>query len=124
MAQRKVLIVEDEPAICEGLKVLLERNRCQVFTALKSENGLEIFKKEKPQSVVIDIHMGTSTYDGMELLRRIRDIDKTALIVMFTCVTDEKIHKEAERLGANKYMEKPADGEGMRELIDYLALGK
>lgn len=121
MDKRKVLIVDDEPDICDSFKEFLERKGCQVFTALKSEEAWRIFQKEKPDACSIDLHMAYSEFDGLELLRRIREVDKDVFCVVFTVEEEKEAVEKAKQLGANAYREKPANLEELQELIDMLA---
>ena len=118
MAKKKVLIVDDEEDICEAMKEILERKGCEVIAVLDTAEALEIFKKEKPQSCIIDIHMPYSPFDGVELLRKIREINKDVQCVMLTCVEEAKRGDEVKALGVEAYFEKPLDSGQFDELIE------
>jgi DNA-binding response OmpR family regulator len=118
---RKVLIVDDEPDICKFLKAMLERKRCQVFTALKAEEAWELFQQEHPQAVAIDIHLSYSDYNGVELLKRIRTMEKTTLCLMFTRDDDDKTLTEAKTWGVDGIYIKPPSEEALKEMVDRLA---
>ena len=120
MGKRKVLVVDDEVDICEPMKAILEREGCQVFTALKSEEAWDIFQRERPEACSIDIHMTDSAFDGLELLRKIREIDKDVLCIMFTVEEEKEIIEEAKRLGVSMYREKPVTVEEYHDLIKLL----
>jgi len=119
--KRKVLVVDDEKDIGDSFKELLERRNCQVFTALKSEDAWEIFQKERPQACSIDIHMPSSAFDGLELLRKIRDVDKEVFCIVFTVEEEREAKERAEKLGANIYRQKPASIDELEEIIGLLA---
>ncbi|MFH1875317.1 MAG: response regulator [Candidatus Omnitrophota bacterium] len=124
MEKRKVLIVEDEQDICQFMKRMLELKGCEVFTALTAQEGWEIFQREKPQACSIDILLSHSEFDGTELLRRIRQIDKNVLCVMVTRIDDKKTMNEVEELGIDGIFIKPPAAGELDNLIDQLAHGK
>lgn len=117
MAKKKVLVVDDEAEICEAMKEILERSGCEVMTALDTGKAWEIFKEKRPESCIIDIHMSFSPFDGVELLRRIREIDKGAQCIMLTCVSEEERGDDVKALGAEAYFEKPLDSGQFDKLI-------
>ncbi len=122
--QRKVLIVEDEQDICKFMKRMLELKGCQVFGAFTAQEGWEIFQKEKPNAVSIDILLSHSEFDGIELLRRIRKVDKDVLCIMVTRIEDKKSIEEIESLGVAGIFIKPPDAKEMDHFIELLAIGR
>jgi DNA-binding response OmpR family regulator len=100
---------------------MLERKRCQVFTALKAEEAWETFQKERPQAVAIDIHLSYSDYNGVELLKRIRTMEKTTLCLMFTRDDDDNTLTEAKEWGVDGIYIKPPSEEALKEMVDRLA---
>lgn len=90
---KKILIVEDEPAL---LRVLIDKFTNEGFSVLEAKNGLtglKIAQEEKPDVILLDILM--PELDGMEMMRRLRDSSsygKTVPIVILTNLdADEKI---------------------------------
>lgn len=90
---KKILIVEDEPAL---LRVLSDKFTNEGYTVLEAKNGLTGLKvalEEKPDTILLDILM--PELDGMEMMRRLRDsgsYGKTVPIVILTNLdADEKI---------------------------------
>ena len=124
MAKRKVLIVEDEEKITASLKVMLTRKGCEVLIAEKGEEAWEIFQKERPQACSLDIRLPFSQFDGLELLRRIREIDKEVYCVMLSCLEADVTRGKSKELGADAYFEKPLDSEDIFSLLNELVAGK
>ncbi len=90
---KKILIVEDEPAL---LRVLSDKFTNEGFSVLEAKNGLTGLKvalEEKPEVILLDILM--PELDGMEMMRRVRDAGtygKNVPIVILTNLdADEKI---------------------------------
>src|SRR4051794_25506806 len=68
----RVLAIDDEPAMIEWLKILLEHEGYEVRTAMIGTRGEEIFKTWKPDVVVTDMMLPDA--DGLELLRKFKQI--------------------------------------------------
>lgn len=114
---RKVLIVDDEEIISKNLKEIIEMRDCQAFMALTTPEAWEIFQKEKPDVCIIDINMAYSPYNGIELLRKIREVDKKIKCVILTCIDARERGEEAKKFGIQGYYEKPL-GSNFNEFID------
>ena len=109
-----VLVIDDEMGPRESLRMLLKPSY-QVHTANTVEAGLLLLREKKPDAVVSDIRMpGTNGIDG---LRRIREIDPHVAVIMLTGFGALETAQEALRLGANDYISKPFDAHEMREVI-------
>jgi signal transduction histidine kinase len=112
--QPKVLIIDDEIGPRESLRMLLKPNY-QVHTADNVELGLQLVQEKQPDVIVMDIRMpGTNGIDG---LRKIREIDTHLSVIMLTGFGALETAQEALRLGANDYINKPFDATKMREVI-------
>ena len=112
--QPKVLIIDDEMGPRESLRMLLKPNY-QVHTADNVELGLQLLREKAPDAIVMDIRMpGTNGIDG---LRKIREIDPHLSVIMLTGFGALETAQEALRLGANDYINKPFDAAKMREVI-------
>lgn len=101
----KVLIVDDEPGIVHGMSRFLIRRGFKVLAASDGKTALEIFEKERPQINLIDIYLGD--LDGIELLQKIKEMDKDAECIMVTRITDQDTFDQAVKLGARHYVYKP-----------------
>src|SRR5437764_9904924 len=112
--QPKVLIIDDEMGPRESLRMLLKPNY-QVHTADNVELGLQLLQENAPDAIVMDIRMpGTNGIDG---LRKIREIDPYLSVIMLTGFGALETAQEALRLGANDYINKPFDAHEMRDVI-------
>ncbi len=104
-ATKKILVVDDEPAVCNMLKKFLTQKEYKVSTALSGKEAIKKVKKEKPHIIFLDIRM--PHMDGIEALKRIREIDKKAGIIMITAVKDDDVGKKCLKMGAYEYITKP-----------------
>lgn len=118
--EKKILVVDDEEGILEFMQDFLERKGAKVFTTQDTAEGFEIFKRERPYACIIDVHLPYSPYDGVELLRRIRQIDKDVICVMLSRITEKDKVEEAKKCGISKYIFKPSSSEEIHQLIDEL----
>lgn len=107
----RLLVVDDEPEICDFLKSFFEERDYDVRAASSGEQALELVEKFHPQIVLLDIKMGT--VDGLAVLREIKREHPATKVIMVTAIeTTDKI-EEAMRLGADNYITKPLS-------LDYL----
>ena len=118
MSGYKILIVDDEEDIVIETKEILEKKGFNVFTALDSNSGLDIFQREKPSICILDVHMPKSTMDGIKILEEIRKLDKNCYCVMLSRVDDQDKIEAARSLGANRYTLKPIDYPELLELVN------
>lgn len=101
-----VLIVDDEPALCQVLTVLLEEEGFSVITASDGDEGLRMALEQRPDLVLLDIMLPRT--DGREVCRRLREVSDVP-IIMLTCMStpEEKVGRLAD--GADDYVSKPFD---------------
>jgi len=104
---KRILIIDDEEEVCKLLEDFLTREGFQVTTALSAKEGLEKLQQEKIEVILLDIKM--PEMDGIEAIKRIRELNKTVGIIMTTAVMDQKVAEEAIKLGASEYIVKPFD---------------
>ena len=110
----QVLVIDDEMGPRESLRMLLKPNY-QVHTAESVDAGIKILREKQPDAVISDIRMpGTNGIDG---LRKIREIDPHVSVIMLTGFGALETAQEALRLGANDYISKPFDAREMRDVI-------
>lgn len=101
----RLLVVDDEPEICDFLKSFFEDRDFEVQTALSGEEALKAVETFRPQVALLDIKMGD--IDGLTVLRKVKEKHPNVKIIMVTALeTTEKI-EEAMRLGADNYITKP-----------------
>lgn len=79
---KNILIVDDEPNMCWALGHLLENKGFTVVKALSGQEALACIKTERFQFAFLDAKL--PDMDGLELVRRIREVDATIRIVMLS----------------------------------------
>lgn len=104
MAPRKVLVVDDEPAIRELVQFNLERAGLSVIQAADGEEALALFHAEEPDLILLDLML--PKLDGFTVCRRIRE-ESLAPIIMLTARTAEQDRVDGLEMGADDYLIKP-----------------
>lgn len=115
MEKIKILVVDDDEQICELTKSFLSRREYSIFTALTPENAIELTKLELPQIILLDIRLGGAS--GLEVLRKIKQIDEKIKVIMVTALNDEENIQQAKSLGADDYIIKPFTTSYLNDLI-------
>jgi len=106
MKGKSILVVEDEQALQEALKLKLEQEGIEVLTASSGEEALEILKKRRPTLVSLDILLPKK--NGLEVLRTIREdpaLHDLPVVVLSVSGGQEKI-KQAFALNVIDYLVK------------------
>ena len=103
----KVLVVDDEPEAVELLVEFLSSKGYEILTATSGEEALRRVKDDRPHLVLLDIRMPKMS--GLEVLKRIREIDAEMGVIMVTAVNEEDVGRQALELGAFDYIVKPLD---------------
>ncbi|SKA72737.1 two-component system, chemotaxis family, response regulator CheY [Clostridium sp. USBA 49] len=113
----KVLIVDDAAFMRMMIKDILEKNGLQVIG--EANNGikaLELYKKEKPDIVTMDITM--PDMDGIEAVKAIRAYDPSAKIIMCSAMGQQTMVMDAIRAGAKDFIVKPFQADRVIEAIN------
>lgn len=112
-----LLYVEDEAPIQELVAQFL-RSKYPQITLLLARNGLEgldLFTKNSPDIVVTDVRM--PVIDGIQMAKKIKELNKDAIIIVLSAADDMKHILEAIDIGINNYVLKPLN---MVKLFDTL----
>ena len=107
MSPRRVMIVDDEKGIREALKQVLEYEEMEVQACASGHEAIRVYPDFKPHLVFLDVKM--EGMDGLETLKRIRQLDAEAQVVMISGHGTIQTAVEATQLGAYDFLEKPLD---------------
>jgi len=105
VADRKILVVDDEPAIVRGCERILDRAGYAVESATTGREGLRRATEERFDLVMADLKL--PDLDGMELVRMLRIERPEVAIVIITGYSSVSSAAEAVRLGVSDYIQKP-----------------
>lgn len=100
----KILVVDDEPPIRQLLDALLSLNGYDVILAESGTQGLESYRRERPEVVVLDLNM--PGMDGIAVLQQIRGLNPDQPVIIFTGSVSAEIEERLRALGANEMIEK------------------
>ncbi|HVO69887.1 MAG TPA: response regulator, partial [Aggregatilineaceae bacterium] len=113
MSKPRILVVEDDRHLIEGIREILEINGYEVMTANNGEAGLEVLRSYAipPDLIVSDIMM--PRMDGYDFCKEVRSLDKWAVIpfIFLTAKGERDDIKRGKSLGVDDYVVKPFDAE-------------
>lgn len=111
-----ILLVDDEPHIRKYVGLILKS--IGTPTLLEAANGreaLEIFQREQPDLVLLDVNM--PLMDGIETLKKLREIDPECLVIMLTSLANRQTIDQAVELGAANYIRKDTPKEEIAKAL-------
>jgi CheY-like chemotaxis protein len=109
------MIVEDEKVTNELLSSTFKNFFSDVYSCFDGEEALKIYNKLKPDVVFVDIVM--AGMDGIELSRKIRQINSTQIIIVISASNDIEKISESIEVGVNSFIQKPIDTKKIIELL-------
>lgn len=118
----KILIVDDEVAIRDIIKELLQ---CEGYCTKTADSGitaLSVIDEFKPHVVLLDIRM--PDMDGLQCLRRIKENHSSTEVLMISGFASRDIAKKSLELGAYDYLNKPLSFDHLKNLLNMLKISK
>jgi len=109
------MVVEDEGVANELLSSTFKNFFSEVSSAFNGKEALEMFDKIKPDIIFVDIIM--PEMDGIELSRRIREINPNQIIIVISASNDIQKISESIDIGVNSFIQKPIDTKKIIELL-------
>ena len=112
----RVLIVDDAAFMRMMIKDILEKNGFEVVG--EASNGIkavELYKKDKPDIVTMDITM--PDMDGIQAVKAIKEFDPTAKVIMCSAMGQQTMVMDAIRAGARDFIVKPFQADRVLEAI-------
>jgi diguanylate cyclase (GGDEF)-like protein len=114
--QRTLLLVDDEPGICNALARMLRRDGYRILTAASGSEGLEVLAVNRVQVIISDQRMPGMT--GTEFLNTVRQLYPATVRIILSGYTDLDVVTESVNRGAVfKFLTKPWDDELLREQV-------
>ncbi|MBN2505423.1 MAG: sigma-54-dependent Fis family transcriptional regulator [Verrucomicrobia bacterium] len=111
----KILIVDDEPGLCAGLREALQREGYDVEAATDPRDALKVMETRLFNLVISDIKMpGIS---GLELLTRVKQNSRDTVFILMTAYGTVESAVEAMKEGAYDYLTKPIDLKRLRAVV-------
>ena len=111
-----VLLIDDHPIVLQGCRrVLQDAGVHDVLEADSVATGYRLFRRKKPDVVVVDLSLKNGGLGGLELIRRLRLHDKRTPILAFSMHSDPLVVSRALKAGATGYVLKDS---GPRDFLD------
>jgi DNA-binding response OmpR family regulator len=126
MSGKKIVIIDDDPEICDAMSEILSQYDYQVFTALDVRSGYQLFLETRPALLILDIMMATMD-EGLEFATRIKEregVYGVPILIVSARPPVEKgyarsLDQDLDWIQADIFMEKPIEPE---ELIHNVKL--
>lgn len=120
---RKLLIIDDNPGVCEALSLLCSLHDIQAITVLSPEAGLDVLSREPVGLVIADMNFSTDTTSGQEgvaLFHAIRARNPDLPVILLTAWTQLAVAVELVKAGAADYLAKPWDDAKLLATVENL----
>src|SRR5690348_14693481 len=102
-----LLVVDDEPSILAAFRRAFRDPSLDVLTAETAEEGLALAQKRRPEVIVLDVQL--PDLSGLEMLRKLHQLDARTPVVFITGKSTTDTAIEAMKLGAYEYLLKPLE---------------
>jgi two-component system, OmpR family, alkaline phosphatase synthesis response regulator PhoP len=102
---KKILVIEDEEHLAEGLNLSLSLEGYKVIMAKDGQEGVEVWERDQPDLIVLDIMM--PRLNGYQVLEVIRKKDARLPILILSAKNEPKDKVKALKKGVDDYLEKP-----------------
>jgi CheY-like chemotaxis protein len=117
MAEKKILVIDDDPDILDTIMMILKSNGYNVITCMSGEESVEIAEREKPDMILCDMMM-ESIDEGTKVAQKIRKKNKKVPIYLISSIgaaTSSNI--DIAKLGFNGVFQKPVNPESLLSAI-------
>lgn len=113
---KRILVVDDEPAIQRALKRNLTASGYEVQVAENGKQALEMVRIHQPDLILLDLCL-PGDIDGLEVCMQVRQALSTVPIIVLSALTEEKQKIEALDLGADDYLTKPFSNDELQARV-------
>jgi DNA-binding response OmpR family regulator len=111
MEKYRILLVDDDPYILEGIGADLESQGFHVTKTDRGDRALQLLKENHFDLVITDLVMEDT--DGLQVLKRVKELNTDIMVIILTGYGDMKSAIEALRQQADDYLLKPCESEEM-----------
>ena len=116
----KILVIDDEVGIRNLLDALLHRKGYDVVLADNGQKGITVFRRERPDVVVLDLKM--PGMDGFTVLQQVRSLNPKQPVIILTGAGTPEMEQQARALGVSEFVEKEFSlhllGDSLKRLLN------
>ena len=120
MSGNKIVIIDDDPEICEAMSDILTEYDYQVFTALDTSSGYQLLVDQRPDLLILDIMMATM-HEGLDFATKIKKAEGIfgmPILIVSARPPVEKgygrsLEEDLDWIHADVFMEKPVEPEDL-----------
>jgi two-component system, NtrC family, response regulator HydG len=116
LIHKRILFVDDEPAIRATLAVILRRYGFSVTVASTVAEALETIKKQEFDLLLSDLNIGGER-DGYNVIKAMREANTNCINIVLTGYPDEESATEGLKLGIDDYIAKPANADALVAML-------
>ncbi|MCH9032256.1 MAG: response regulator [candidate division Zixibacteria bacterium] len=118
MSEGKILVVDDEPLVTTLINQILSTEGYTVLECNSAQEGLDVFKKEKPDLTLLDI--GMPRMDGYEFCEKIKEFapSETPAVVFLSGRSEQEDAGRSFDVGAFSYIRKPFSNASLKQFVD------
>jgi len=114
--KKVVLFVDDEEMVLTVGSLMLQKLGCNVLTASRGQEAIDIFEKNEVDFVVLDMQMPGMS--GYEIYHQLKEIQPKVKILLASGYTGIQSEKQIESIGFNGYLQKPFTLKQLSEKIE------
>ena len=115
-----ILVIDDEPGIRDLLDTILRRKGYDVVLAESGRKGLELFRRERPDVIVLDLKM--PGMDGLTVLQQVRSLNPKQPVIILTGAGTPETEQQVRALGVTEFVEKEFSlhllGDSLKRLLN------
>ena len=115
MARNRILVIDDDPVICFGIRRFLEMQGLQVSEAASVQQAKDKFRDTSPDAAILDISLPDG--DGLELLEHFKDANRDFPVIVLTGQGSIETAVRAIKQGAEQFLTKPIELPALHTLL-------
>lgn len=121
---KKILLVDDEPAIRFAFDRMLNSSQITVDTAMNVIEAKRLLLVNRYSAVITDLRLtGTTTMDGFEIIKESKALQPDCKVIVITAYGGEEIKNTVLAMGADSYLEKPVLVKTVTDLLKSMQIG-
>ena len=114
----RILIADDEPEQVSGFAQILEQKSYEVIIAQDDLEAWYLLEEFRPNLIILDIRFGFEERMGLDILKKIRQVDKTITIVMLTGLRDDGLDSASYKRDADYFISKSVSTQSLLDLVE------